>query len=526
MNFLDIYKKIRSIDEAGPEAPAPAAPTPKASPYGGPPKTHGPIVLGQQQQPAKGTPAQMAAAEQVYNAAIKAGKTNAEAEAEEQAALTGVSHNLDGTPKAAAPAPAAPAAAAAPTGPIDYSKRGPFSKDSMGQTLEYGIPINAQQSFMEPNPDLPDAEYAQQRVAYKAWIKDYRARYPNATQQPDGSWKPEPVVPTGTAPVTESQDIEECGDMMPHSPAQQDIVDMNVTLHGSGPGGIRDLMSILRDIEGKDSNGGMTVEPHAGDIEVMLGDMEEEYGNSVRGASGPQTASIQDVTNVGTTTNGGDHTRNRQAGLPQANAHAMHETVKSRLQQQYDAIKQEGAFTDMADTKLGDMPGKLATGAKQMYNKASTAVGNAATAVSDTTPRQIGQAISKVGGEAATGINNAVNNASSAVRNFARFPGLAPQPVASGQSAQPIAAPARAAGQPATTGQAGQPATTGQGGYVPLEQMSPAEQADFLAKQQASNAQQKAYDDAQAQTQAGQTDIARESTDFARVKHLTKILNG
>jgi len=529
MNFSDIYKKIRSIDEAGPVVgastnpavqqsvqdatggqfvaktapPAPAAP----SPYGGPPKTHGPIVLGQQ-------PTQ---------------------------------------PQATNPAPAAQAA---PTGAIDYKKPGPITQDSTGQKLEYGIPVNAQGAFMEPNPDATDEEYAQQRAAYKPWKADFMKRYPNAKQQPDTSYKNETGlenIPTGLAPMTESQDIGECGDMMPQSPAQQDIVDMNVTLHGSGPGGIRDLMSILRDIEGKDSNGGMTVEPHAGDIEVMLGDMEEEYGNSVRGASGPRTASIQDVTNVGTTTNGGDHTRNRQAGLPQANAH-MHETVKSRLQQQYDAIKQEGAFTDMADTKLGDMPGKLAAGAKQMYNKASTAVGNAATAVGDTTPRQIGQAISKAGGEAATGINNAVNNASSAVRNFARVPGLAPQPSTTPTaSSQPAAAPARAAGQPATTGQGGyvpleqmspaeqadflakQQASNAQqkaydaaqsqkeGGYVPLEQMSPAEQADFLAKQQASNAQQKAYD---ARAQAGQADIARESIEFARVKQLTKILNG
>jgi hypothetical protein len=38
---------------------------------------------------------------------------------------------------------------------------------------------------------------------------------------------------------------------------------------------------------------------------------------------------------------------------------------------------------------------------------------------------------------------------------------------------------------------------TVQSGYVPLEQMPPAEQAAFLAKQKASNAQQKAYDNAQ-----------------------------
>jgi hypothetical protein len=133
----------------------------------------------------------------------------------------------------------------------------------------------------------------------------------------------------------------------------------------------------------------------------------------------------------------------------------MHETVKSKLQQQYDAIKQEGAFTDMADTKLGDIPGNIANGAKQMYNNAATAVGNAATAVGNTTPRQIGQ-----------GINNAVNDASNAVRNFARFPGLAPQPGGSAPfnsraastsgpatPAQAVATQPQASGQPATPAQ-------------------------------------------------------------------------
>jgi hypothetical protein len=82
----------------------------------------------------------------------------------------------------------------------------------------------------------------------------------------------------------------------------------------------------------------------------MLGDMEEEYGNSAHGASGEHTASIQDVTNVGTTTNGGDHTRNRQAGLPQANAHSMHESVVDRLQNLYTQVKRrnlhEGCLED------------------------------------------------------------------------------------------------------------------------------------------------------------------------------------
>ena len=97
--------------------------------------------------------------------------------------------------------PQAQSAPAAPAGPIDYKKRGPVTKDSMGQNLEYGIPINARGAFMEPNPDLPDAEYATQRAAYKLWLKDYRARFPNAKQQSDGSWKDPTVTPSGLEKV-------------------------------------------------------------------------------------------------------------------------------------------------------------------------------------------------------------------------------------------------------------------------------------------------------------------------------------
>jgi hypothetical protein len=435
MNFSDIYKKIRSIDEdvpanpVGGTTPQPTAPTAPTAPQGG----AIPIQLdGVTIDPYNITP-------EMEKALLNAQYVPPSLRAVHKAAL--------------AKAAGQPAAAGKDLG----------NGFTLTQITHNGI---AQPAVLDTEANPP---------VY--WIKTPSNVKPGLGPAVDrivngmAVGGPPPGRPTQialkAAGLMESINMEECGDMMPHSPAQQDIVDMNVTLHGSGPGGIRDLMSILRDIEGKDSNGGMTVEPHAGDIEVMLGDMEEEYGNSVRGASGAHTASIQDVTNVGTPTNGGDH-KPRQAGLPQANAH-MHETVKSRLQQQYDAIKQEGAFTDMADTKLGDMPGKLATGAKQMYNKAATAVGKAATAVANTTPRQIGQGISDIGQKAADQIQASTR----ILPNAPRLPGVITDKFP------------KAAGQPAQSGQAGQPAE------------EPAELNGM-----------------------------RESTDFARVKHLTKILNG
>ena len=154
-------------------------------------------------------------------------------------------------------------------------------------------------------------------------------------------------------PSSPEMPIEECGmeevRPMPH-PAQPDNVDMNVTLHGSGPGGIRDLMSILRDLEGKDSNSNVSVDPHADDLEIMVGDMEEEYGNSAPDASGPQTASIQDVTNVGAPINGGDP-RERQAGLPQGAP--MQEALVSKLAQMYQEIKEAGEKKTMSRAAKG-----------------------------------------------------------------------------------------------------------------------------------------------------------------------------
>jgi len=94
---------------------------------------------------------------------------------------------------------------------IDYNKPGPVTKDSMGQKLEYGIPVNAKGSFIPPNQDLPDNEYLQQLKAYKAWKADYLQRWPTATQAPDGSMqgvKPGLAAPTFEEGVAEGPESE------------------------------------------------------------------------------------------------------------------------------------------------------------------------------------------------------------------------------------------------------------------------------------------------------------------------------
>ena len=70
---------------------------------------------------------------------------------------------------------------------IDYTKDGPITRDSKGQKLEYGIPVDVKGNFIQPNRDLPDNEYMIQLKAYKTWKADFLKRWPHATQLPDGS---------------------------------------------------------------------------------------------------------------------------------------------------------------------------------------------------------------------------------------------------------------------------------------------------------------------------------------------------
>lgn len=84
-------------------------------------------------------------------------------------------------------------AQAKPQAAIDYSKDGPKTKSSLGHDLEYGIPVTATGSFMNPNrlsnyEELPDEEYSAMIRAYKTWLKDFLRRWPNAYQNPDGTW--------------------------------------------------------------------------------------------------------------------------------------------------------------------------------------------------------------------------------------------------------------------------------------------------------------------------------------------------
>ena len=81
---------------------------------------------------------------------------------------------------------------------IDYSQPGPVSTDSLGQKLEYGMPVNDKGSFVPPNPALPPEELAKQTAAYNSWKADFMKRFPEATLRPDGTMQP---FKSGLAPI-------------------------------------------------------------------------------------------------------------------------------------------------------------------------------------------------------------------------------------------------------------------------------------------------------------------------------------
>jgi hypothetical protein len=158
-------------------------------------------------------------------------------------------------------------------------------------------------------------------------------------QDPDNNATPD--SPNDQVLIGEKS-VEECGDMMPmmamqHAqPAQQDTVTMNVSLNGSGAGGVRDLMDILHKIE---QGGG---EQDAGSDEILVGlEADEDVSDGGFGAATttPDThvEPIASVLKKGPDMHGnmGDH-RQRQTGLPRAQM----ESLVSNLSSLYQEIKE------------------------------------------------------------------------------------------------------------------------------------------------------------------------------------------
>ena len=161
----------------------------------------------------------------------------------------------------------------------------------------------------------------------------------------------------------EESTVAECGDMMPaiaHAPQQSNSVTMNVSMNGSGPGGIKDLMDILRNIEQAaehDHKEPMIAQPHSsdGDVDIVLGTADEDmladpdaqsgagagdesYGNSAPGGSDAHQFGIDTVTHHGDDMHSkGSVKRLRVNG----GENPLQEGLVERLNELYSSIKED-----------------------------------------------------------------------------------------------------------------------------------------------------------------------------------------
>jgi hypothetical protein len=136
-----------------------------------------------------------------------------------------------------------------------------------------------------------------------------------------------------------ASEVDECGSMMgpmgSMPPKQSDNVSMNITMNGSGSGGIRDLMNILRDIEDGPDNG----HDHAIDSPVgmlikkkdpVLGD---EYANSPDEIEAPLSTAIASGNDL-------HKSKDSFSDKPYRGDNPMAlENLKSRLNSMYERVK-------------------------------------------------------------------------------------------------------------------------------------------------------------------------------------------
>ena len=115
----------------------------------------------------------------------------------------------------------------------------------------------------------------------------------------------EPMISTDDEILVGEKDMDECGmpgmKNMPsgmmgmNTPKQADNVSMNLSMNGSGAGGIRDLMNILKDIQGVDSH-----DHSDGEIVIGMGEVSDAEADfaSATTASKPEEQQVKPVSSV------------------------------------------------------------------------------------------------------------------------------------------------------------------------------------------------------------------------------------
>lgn len=130
--------------------------------------------------------------------------------------------------------------------------------------------------------------------------------------------------------------IGECG-MMPQ-PGQSDSVNMNVTMSGSGQGGIRDLLAVLKNIEtGSDEPAGNdTVVIGSDDIADVEKDLDDSYDNEPN----TEVAGIDAVTPTGNDlASKGDEAEKVNGGGNPWKQTEVKESLIQQLAKHYEEVK-------------------------------------------------------------------------------------------------------------------------------------------------------------------------------------------
>lgn len=138
--------------------------------------------------------------------------------------------------------------------------------------------------------------------------------------------------------------VEECGlpgmmnmpTGMMGSPKQADNVTMNVSLNGSGAGGVRNLMDILKNIEGG--------QEHNAD-DTLLGTPEEVVvaDEAIDGGFGDSTTSPEQETkgvDAVTATGNDIHSQGGEARKVNGGGNPLAETLMARLSAHYQSVKE------------------------------------------------------------------------------------------------------------------------------------------------------------------------------------------
>jgi hypothetical protein len=151
------------------------------------------------------------------------------------------------------------------------------------------------------------------------------------------------------------------GMSQPEQPKQQDSVTMNVSMNGAGSEGIKDLMSILRNIEtGQSAHHDAEhnhEEPMLGDdnFEETMGDNGQTFGNSAHGDSGTHVHGVDVVTATGDDmhSKGGSNPHHSPGNNTLRQSTTVHEGLVDKLQNLYNEIKTR----DLAESVLTDSTG-------------------------------------------------------------------------------------------------------------------------------------------------------------------------